>query len=381
MARREPLAAEPLSVGFDAIGPDDIPPEFFGLVSYEDSSARVTRREAMRVPAVKRGRDLIAGTLGTIPMDLVDAAGQPSTFSDLLRQPERGIPRSVTFARTAEDMLCDGTAWWLVTEYGWHGYPTKVVRLDAGVDVISQARQYTTKMGHHGAAFRYDDDFDLIRFDSANAPLLEAGARAIRTHIALDRAVNRYSSGDQPLDYFTPAEGQADPDEDELDEVIDAWIAARRARSIGFVPGMLKYNTAGWNPEQLQLAAQRDKAATEIATLMGIQAERVNVSVTSRTYSNIQQDRQEFIDFTLQQYALPIAERLSMNDVTPRGYEARWRWAEFLRTDDQTRMGIAVSGKTAGVLDETEARHYFDPALPITAVATAPADPKVPTDA
>jgi hypothetical protein len=375
MARQVPLAVESLPAArFAAIGPDDVPPEFFGLSSYEDPVGRVTRREAVQVPAVKRGRDLIAGTLGTIPMDLIDPSGQPSMFSDLLRQPERGIPRAVTFARTAEDMLYDGVAWWLVTETGWHGYPTKVVRLESGVDVIKQARQYVTKMGHHGQAIRYDDDFDLIRFDSANDPLLVAGARAIRTHIALDRAVNNYSNGNQPLDYFTPAENQDDPDDEDLNDIVDAWIEARRQRSIGYVPAALAYKTAGWNPEQLQLAAQRDHASKELATLMGLQAERVNVSVTSRTYSNIQQDRQEFIDFTLNLYALPIAERLSMNDVTPRGYEAKWRWAEFLRTDDQTRMSIAVSGKNAGVLDVAESRRYFDPALPIAVVQTPAAN-------
>ena len=84
-------------------------------------------------------------------------------------------------------------------------------------------------------------------------------------------------------------------------------------------------------------------------------------------YSNIQQDRQEFVDFTLNSYATAIAERLSMNDVTPPGTQVKWRWAEFLRTDDKTRMEIAVAGKTAGVLNTEESRTYFDPALPVMA--------------
>lgn len=370
MTRREPLAAD--GVRFDGVTAADVPPEFFGLTSYEASTAKVSRRLAVQVPAVKRGRDLIAGTLGTIPMDLFDPAGQPSTFSDLLAQPERGIPRTVTFAKTVEDMLYEGVAWWLVVETGWHGYPTKVVRLEAGVDVVQQARSYTTKMGHHGTASRYDDDFDLIRFDSPNDPLLVAGARAIRTHIALDQAVNTYSNGKQPLDYFTPADG-TDPDQDQIDEMLSLWDEARAQHSTGWVPSGLKYTAAGWNPEQLQLAAQRDHASKELATLMGLQAERVNVSTTSRVYSNIQQDRQEFVDFTLNTYAKPIAERLSMNDVTPRGYAAQWRWAEFLRTDDQTRMAISAQGKESGVLDPTEARRYFDPTLPVAA-APIPAE-------
>lgn len=355
-----------------SIGPESIPASFFGLTSYEDTSSKVSRRAAVQVPAVKRGRDLIAGTLGTIPMDLYTPTGDPAPFtSDLLRQPERGIVRSVTIAKTIEDLIYDGVAWWLVIEYDWRGYPNKVVRLEAGADVAQQAQAYRTKAGNGGTATRYDDDFDLIRFDSPNDPLLVAGARAIRTHIALDRAVNVYASGNQPLDYFTSADG-ADPEQEELDAALEAWEEARRLHATGYVPGALKYETAGWNPEQLQLAAQRDHAAKEIATLMGIQAERVNVSTTSRTYANMAQDQQAFITGTLNPYALAISERLSMGDVTPRGFECRWRWAEFLRTDDQTRVQVAATGKQAGIFTTEEARTYFDPALPPMTETEAP---------
>jgi hypothetical protein len=231
---------------------------------------------------------------------------------------------------------------------------------------MAQARTYKTKMGHSGTATRYEEDFDLIRFDSPNDALLVAGARAIRTHIALDKAVNVYSNGGQPLDYFSPADG-IDPDQEDLDAALDAWEAARKQHATGYVPASLAYNTAGWNPEQLQLAAARDHASKELATLMGIQAERVNVSTTSRTYANMAQDQQAFITGTLNPYAVAIAERLSMGDVTPRGLVASWRWSEFLRTDDQTRMSIAVQGKTAEVWTTEEARTYFDPALPVMA--------------
>lgn len=349
---------------FDAIGPESIPPEFLGLVSYGDAATKVSRKSAIQVPAIKRGRDLIAGSLATIPMGLFTRAGDAATFtSDLLDQPETGIARSVTIARTVTDLILDGVAWWLVIETGWHGYPVRVVRLDSSVDVELQARAYKTKMGHHGTATRYADDFDLIRFDSPNDPLLVAGARAIRSAIALDQAANVYASGRQPLDYFTSADG-VDPDQDDLDATMDAWEAARRQHSTGYVPAGFEYHTAGWNPDQLQLAEQRDHVSKELATLMGIPAERVNVSTTSRTYANMQQDRMAFISDTLAPYATAIAERLSMGDVTPRGTVVKWLWSEFLRTDDQSRMSIAVQGKSGGVWSAEEARTYFDPALP-----------------
>ena len=46
-----------------AIDAGSIPAQIFGLETYNDPigpAARVSRREAIQVPAVKRGRDLIA---------------------------------------------------------------------------------------------------------------------------------------------------------------------------------------------------------------------------------------------------------------------------------------------------------------------------------
>lgn len=367
---------KPLSVRFDAIGASDIPPEFFGLTSYADTLApapRIDRRSAMQVPAVKRGRDLIAGTLGTLPVDLY-GPDQALAVSALLEQPEAGIPRSVTFARTFEDMLFEGTAWWLITEYGWHGFPVKVKRLDPRtVSVKENGRVYITKMGHTGQVTEYAEDFDLIRFDSPGAALLVAGARAIRTALALDSAAARYSEGNQPLDFFTPADGY-DPDQAELDDAMDAWDAARRLRATGYVPGTLRYNTAGWSPEQLQMADARQHAVLEIARTLGVDPEDLGVSTTSRTYQNSQDRRKQFIDFTLMPFARAVEERLSMNDVTPRGYRTRFNLSEFLRTDDLTRVQVASQALTAKVMDDAEARRYFDPSLPVQATTEETAD-------
>ena len=40
-------------------------------------SPRVSRREAMSVPAVKRSRDLIAGSLGTLPLGMIGPGQGP----------------------------------------------------------------------------------------------------------------------------------------------------------------------------------------------------------------------------------------------------------------------------------------------------------------
>lgn len=383
MQRFAPLATsvvapeKPLSVRFDAIGQDHIPPEFFGLTSYADATApapRIDRRAAVQVPAVKRGRDLIAGQLGTLPVDLFGPDGLPvvrNGLAALLEQPEAGIPRSVTFARTFEDMLYEGVAWWLVTEIGWHGYPVKVKRLDPRtVSVKENGKVHITKMGHTGQSTDYEDDFDLIRFDSPNDPLLVAGARAIRTALALDSAAARYADGNQPLDYFSSVD-DFDPDQEDVDEVLDGWEAARRAKSTGYVPAGFKYETAGWNPEQLQMADQRQHARLEIANTLGIDPEDLGIPTTTRTYQNAQDRYQARIKDTLRGYMVAFEERLSMNDVTPRGYRARMNTSDLLRTDDLTRIQVAEKGLTSKVMTEDEARSYFNPDLPVSTRETA----------
>lgn len=70
----QPLVAESLTF---EVGTDQIDPALFGLASWTDTIApvgRVSRASAIQVPAVKRARDLICGTLGGIPMQLSGTA-------------------------------------------------------------------------------------------------------------------------------------------------------------------------------------------------------------------------------------------------------------------------------------------------------------------
>lgn len=343
---------------------------------------RVSRLSAMQVPAVKRARDIIAGTLATLPVDLFGPDGLPaSAFSpDLIRQPERGIARSVTMARTYEDLMFHGVAWWFVTEYGWHGYPTKVKRLDPlTVSVYPEGEVYVSQQGNTGTVWNYVEDGQIIRFDSPNEALLSAGARAIRAALALDAAALRYSDGNQPLDYFTPKDDYS-PTEEELDELFLDWDTSRRTRATGYVPPTMSYETNGWNPEQLQLTEARQHAVTEIARVVGVDSEDLSVSTTSRTYFNSQDRATQLVVRTLRGYMTAVDERLSMPDVTPRGYTARTNLSDLLRADDETRMSIAVQGKDSGLFSLEEARRYFDPTLPPldgTAALPAPAPKEI----
>lgn len=317
---------------------------------------RVTRAEAMQVSAVKRARDLICGAIGQMRLELV-GPDNAATPWNLFEQPEAGVPRSVSMTRLAEDLLFEQRAWWRITHEGWHNRPAQVIRLDpSSVTVQPDWRVYYSPTGN-GVATEWLPDRHLIRFDSPNDALLLAGARAIRTVTRLEQAALNYAEGTPPLDWFTPAEG-ADPasDEDVL-EFLNDWATARKARSTAYVPYALQYNTnANFNPEQLQLSQAREFAVTEIARITGIDAEELSVSTTSRTYANMQDRRRQFLDFVIGPYLTAIEDRLSMDDVSPRGFKARFDTATFLRTDDKTRAETDALLIGVGVLAREEAR-------------------------
>lgn len=317
---------------------------------------RVSRVEAMAVPAVKRARDLICGAIGQLPLHLVGADGEIVDWS-LFAQPESGTPRSVSMVRLAEDMLFESRSWLRVTHVGWHGKPAEVVRLDpTTVTVQPDSRVFYSRTGN-GSALEWLPDEQLIRFDSPNDALLIAGARAIRALGRLEHAALNFADGVPPLDYFTPIE-DADPlDDEEVIAFLASWKQARQARATAYVPAALRYNgNDGLDAEKLQLAAAREFAITEIARITGIDAEELSVSTTSRTYANMQDRRRQFLDFVLGPLMTAIEDRLSMPDVTPRGYRAKFDTQTFLRADDYTTAQTDVQLVAAGILTVDEAR-------------------------
>lgn len=352
-----------------------VPPELTqGGVLAAAAVPKVSRHDALSVPAVLRSRNLICPVLGGLPVK-VHNADRTIRDNRLLDQPEMGVPRSVTMTRLVEDLLFDGIAWWKVVLLGWDNFPAVIERLDpSAVSVQPDGAVYVNGVR--------TPDSELIRFDSPNPGLLTAAARAIRTCLQLDSAAARFAAEPIPPAYFTPAEG-ADPADAEVQAALDAWAVARNSRATGYVGSALKLNTIGMTPEQIQLAESRQHAVLEIARAAGIDAEDLGVSTTSRTYFNAEDRRQAFLDFTLGPYVSAIQDRLSMGDVTPRGSYVRFAFEGFLRTDTLTRYQSYDLGLKVGAITQDEIRPLEDrpdlTAAQRKALAPAPAAPPAPT--
>lgn len=370
-----------------------IPPEMTqAMTAMGQIAPRITRTEALQVPAVLRARNLIAGTLSTLPIHVRDKKNVISSPTTLFDQIDPDVPNVVTYANTYEDLIFEGTSWWRIVAFGWHGFPTSAVHVGNSRVNVSGWAPPVNGVGPTATGQVYVDgypvpDTELIRFDSPNPPLLVHGARAIRTCLALDQAASRYAAEPLPLGYFTPKEG-ARPNEDDkfVTGLLDKWEAARSRRAWAYIGGAWEAKALQFNAEQIQLSEQRQHAVLEIARATGCDPEDLGVSTTSRTYQNSEQRRQDMIDFTFAPYRAALEQRLSMGDVIPRGYEAKVNLDGFLRADTLGRMNAYKIGEEVGAYTEDEVRELEDrPALTpaqraakTPPVAVAPTPPTMP---
>lgn len=344
---------------------------------------KCTRAEALQVPAVLRGRNLIAGTLSTLPLRTYDQDHRV-TRSPLLEQIDPNVPNCVTLAQTIEDLIFESVSWWQVTRYAADGFPLEASHVDQTAVSMSPPPGFPIHTLPSGlfpgglvwVAGRPVDARDMKRFDSPNPPLLTHAARAIRRALKLEQAADKYADEPQQRGYFTPKEGTDPANDDDIKTMLNDWEAARRAGVTGYVPAAVDYNASQWSPADIQLAEVILKATLAIVNAMGLDPEDFGINVTSRTYQNAVDRRQDKINETFGPYVSAIQDRLSMGDVTPRGKYVRFYLDDFLKADPKTRWETYSIAKAIGGITTEEIRDEENrPPLPELAPAPAPALP------
>jgi HK97 family phage prohead protease len=352
----------------------------------------VTREFALQVPAVLRGRNVICSA-AQLPLRHFRASDRVRVESSLLNQIDPNVPNLVTLAQTFDDLIFHSVSWWQYLKVDRDGFPINARHLD--FESVSLKPPAGSSLQHlpsdidPAAVVWVDgkpaDGRRMIRFDSPNPALLVAAKRAIRRAALLDAAAAMYAENPRALEYFTPTE-DADPEEEQIVADIRAWVAARRARSVGYVPSSLKLNTVeAITPADLQLVQLQARASLDIANALGLDPEDLGVSTTSRTYNNATDRRREKLNDTFGPYMRAIVERLSMNDVTRRGYVVEFDLTEYLKADPLTQANVAsiYHGLGAVTVDEVRADIGKAPleAVPAPAADAATRTPQTPAAA
>jgi Phage-related protein len=294
----------------------------------------------MSIPAVRKGRQVIAGTLGAAPLvaNRIRAGKSPERIErQLLIQPDPAVTRSFTLTWTLDDLIFYGVSWWRVLEFDAFNFPKRAERVHPTRIRIDFANGVIYIDGKPVA------DRELIRFDGPDEGVLTYGAVTLRTCLLLEAAVRVYAKMDIPLGYLQDEEGQLL--DDEVQTLLDGWERSRKTRSTGYIPRGLSYKNPSFNAEQMQLADARGFQAQEIARLMNLPAHTLNAPTNdSLTYATTESNRRELVDLTFAPYIASIEQRLSMPDVTPQGTTAAFDLGKFLRGDIKS---VIETGKAA----------------------------------
>jgi len=308
----------------------------------------VTESNAMKVGTVAAGVATIAGTVSRLSLyaeqggTRVPQAQQPA----LLGQLERGVPMSTSLYWTARSLVFRPCTWWLVTERDYYGWPMwgewlkrSRVRLDA--------KGRVTHVDNEPVAPE-----DVIRFDSPLGDgLLANGGRDIRRAIALDLAAAKAEDSPIPAVELHNESGE-ELDAEKREKLLEAWAQARAKRGVAYTPKNIKVIPHG-KPADALLIDGRRAISLDLVRHLHLPAWAASTAVegATMTYDNRQLRNWELIDLTLSPYFKAITDRLSLGDVTPRGWRVKFDTDELTQPDLKTRFEAYEIGKRAGFID------------------------------
>jgi len=306
--------------------------------------AYVGRTEAMSVPALARCRNLLAGTIGTIPLMLHKKSTGEMLGSPLwLDQPSYSQPRSVTIAYTVDSLLFYGQAFWKVVEvYLEDGRPSRFewIANSRVTATLDRDNVFVKSYAVDGITLPMDGLGSLVTFQSLGDGILNTGTSTIRAAIDVQKAAAIAAATPMASGYIKNTGADLDPKE--VSGLLAAWKNARLNRSTAYLTSTLEYNPVSFSPKEMMYGDAIFNLATECARLCNVPAYYVSADANnSMTYANVQDERKQFLTLSLQPFISAIEDRLSMDDITARGNVVLFDIDKnFLRTDPLQELAV-----------------------------------------
>ena len=331
-----------------------------GLYGTGNGAPFMDRFTALQVPAVNRCRNLIAGVISSIDLELYKKSTGVKLESPLwLDQPDMRQPRSVTIAYTVDSLLFYGVAYWRVTSlYADDGRPSGFewvanTRVTVTTDKYGDQIDYYTVNGERAPMSGIGS---LVTFQSLLPGVLETGARTIQAALDIEKAASVAAS--TPMATSVIKNNGADLPEAQVSGILAAWKAARASRSTAYLTSTLDYQTVGFSPKDMLYTEASQYLATQIARLMNVPAFMISADLNnSMTYQNVLDSRKEYVAYSLQPFISAVENRLSMDDITAHGNVVRFAIDEtFLRADTAARLDAIEKMLNLGLIDLEQAQ-------------------------
>jgi HK97 family phage portal protein len=342
--------------------------QFFGQFSS-------SRHDAMSVPAVARARNLVAGTIASMPLDMFVEDVATSEIGQVpplpwVRQPQLDVPRMTTLAYTVDSLWFYGRAYWMVTEvYQEDGRPRRfrwVDPLDVTFDVDLNTG-LITRYYFRLSPTPTSGIGSLVVFTSIDEGLLIRAGQTIRTCVALEKAALDFALNPAPS--ITLKNTGMDLPAEQVQTLLDRWRESRRSSggAVAYLSAAMDMDSVGFSPKDLAMVEAREFQVAEIARATGLPGILLGASASGMTYQNVQSERRGLVDLALQPYMSAIEQRLSMDDVTPRGTSLMFQPNDFLRATpiEEAQLLSVLLDREVITIDEAR-RRIGEPGGPLS---------------
>jgi len=328
---------------------------------YNAIFARVSRHDAMSVPSVARARNLICGTVASIPLEYYKTStGEVIAPPRWIKQLSKNQPSFVTLTWCVDSLLFYGVAYLLVTDrYSEDLRP-------ASFEWVANSRvTFTTDLeGIMVTQYYVDmkpiDMNDIVTIQGFDEGVLDRGSRTIQAAIDVERAAATNSANPQPTGFLKNSGADLPPAE--VQGLISAWKRARQSNSTAYLTSTLDYNPVSFTPKDMMYNEAIQNLSTQIARTMNVPAYYLSADQnTTMTYANVQDERKQFYALSIEPYIQAIQSRLSMDDISTSGHEVKFCVSDtFLKQDPLVEIQVLEKLLSLGLITTEQAMAMTD---------------------
>lgn len=322
---------------------------------------------ALQVPAFVKCLKVYTNTISAFP--LKEYVGKDQVIArGVLVQPSPQTTYASIMGRTVQDLLLYGFAYWRVAARAWDGYPTEFDWMpytqvsfmpDATTEAMMDPIPAFGTIYWNGVPV---PPRDVVRFDGdSTGGWLDTMQSAVNTAAALEAAALRYA--EYPVPNVILKNSGADLPGAVVDDLLEAWETARTNRSTAYLNSTISTESVGgFSPNDMQLTDARNASALAVARQANLDAAWVNAtqSGSALTYANRVDLYRQLLDLSLTPVMLQISQRLSMNDITPRGHAVEFDTSVFLRGNPAEIAALIATLRPLDVISIDESRELLD---------------------
>lgn len=328
---------------------------------YNAIALRVSRKDAMSVPSIARARNLICGTVASIPLEYYNKrTGEVMAAPRWINQLAKNQPSFITINWIVDSLLFYGVAYLRVTErYAEDGRPS-------AFEWIANTRvTFTTDLEGIMITQYYVDAYpidmnDIVTIQGLDEGVLERAGRTIQSAIDINKAAAIASA--TPMSSGILKNTGADLPPAEVSGLLAAWKRSRQNNSTAYLTSTLEFQSTQFSPKEMMYVEAIQGLSTELARAMNVPAYMLSSEMNqSMTYSNIQDERKQFYAMSIEPYIQAIQTRLSMDDISTAGHEVRFAvFDTFLKQDPMVELQVIEKLLTLGLITTEQAMEMTD---------------------